>query len=449
MYQQFFNLSTPAEETSLPVTHIADHEIAHVDADITSDLSDIGSEISQFNEAHNRFNNMNETFNYLEKTNHQGGDAVRNARALLTLALQGVQAEEDQPAIEADEAGSIAVEVFKSARENIKKFLAWIVSKYETIKKRVSDFFKKYLGSIERLERSVQKYGEKLSEMSDWVLKEKADKVDFLGYATSLSRLGKPVKDLAEVKSGVEEMTAVTNGYAKHVIGRDAAKEVDQFAKDVKAMKSEDFDGSVLPSAAAMMHATHQRFDKLSSELKAVAVTGDSRFGRSKVRGLKSGLLANANIFISTPVAQAEEANAINLGSIRVMSFSDSTKKDQPKKAEMKIASISELEQLNNSIVAGLASLKDLVRGQQREVFNDNVGKIYTAVKGMEKAIGDENYTAEVRSSISKVDSAANRLNELGQSSILSLSSVARTSYAAADRLVRSHAANYEKPKAA
>lgn len=446
-----FNFSIVESETkNLPaVEAVSDEHIDNHEADMQLDLTEINNMVAEMDSVHGRFELALDTFNYLEGHKHEGPDAMRNAKALLAAALNGVEAQENIAAIESDANGSIANEVFKSARENIKKFIDWIVKRFQAMTKQVKAFFLKYMGTIERIQKDATKKGEKLSEMGTYTLKEKGDKVDISGYATTLMREDKVIKGSSDITTGVQQLGTIIGAYSKNLLNAKVSKAVKTLAADVKKMKGEEFDGSVTPSMTAVAGEIEDALTKLEREagIKAT-VTGDKRFGRQIVKSVAKGLLGNSNIFVARAQDNVEEGAKLNLAAVRFMHYQDTKAKTKVTKAELPTAAVSELTAIVEACQENLAALYDLVRGGEREAYLADVEGLYEAVKGIEKAVGGDNYTMQVRSSISKIESCANRLSEIGQTVVLSIAAQDRAVVSAALRYVGSAMSNYEAPKA-
>lgn len=341
----------------------------------------------------------------------------------------------------------------RKIRDTVKKVIDWFIAQYQRIKKIVVDFFQKYFGSIERLQKQVLAIKTKAGEMSEYTIDAKT--VDIGDFVQPFYRRGQQVTSVATLAEGIDDYTKVVGAYNKGVVvGLD--KVIQEFVKGVKEIDfdAEKIDVSKIKTDLMEKHDSMQT-KAFTGLLKPYTISADPRFPNQTVQYTKNGLLGNRDLFLTSSATQADTATlagraaAINASDIRLMNYKWEKKqrdKTSEKSGKFNTLTTQEIGNLLGSVETCLDEVYQLARGDDRVGSLTNLDEAFSQYEKLKSSLSGDDFTPELRQTLQFVGNQLTKFRRQLMDVPLNFCNDTRTVCAAMARLSSASLSNHKKP---
>lgn len=341
----------------------------------------------------------------------------------------------------------------RKIRDTVKKVIDWFIAQYQRIKKIVVDFFQKYFGSIERLQKQVLAIKTKAGEMSEYTIDAKT--VDIGDFVQPFYRRGQQVTAVSTLVEGIDDYTKVVGAYNKGVVvGLD--KVIQEFVKGVKEIDfdAEKIDVTKIKTDLMERHDTMQT-KAFTGLLKPYTISADPRFPNQTVQYTKNGLLGNRDLFLTSSATQADTATlagraaAINASDIRLMNYKWEKKqrdKTSEKSGKFNTLTTQEIGNLLGSVETCLDEVYQLARGDERVGSLTNLDEAFSQYEKLKTSLSGDDFTPELRQTLQFVGNQLTKFRRQLMDVPLNFCNDTRTVCAAMARLSSASLSNHKKP---
>lgn len=438
-----------------------DVEAEFVSADMAQLLQEMETEVNETDIVMNAAESYCDTLQFLSKMKLETQNEKVLANALGMLAGNLVDNKDDINAIFAglesgsDEAG-LERRYVRKIRDTVKKVIDWFIAQYQRIKKIVVDFFNKYFGSIERLQKQVEAIKTKAGEMSDYSID--ASTVDIGDFVQPFYRRGKQVTSVSDLITGVDDYTSIVAAYNEGVIPN-LDKVVTEFSNGIKTIdvEADKVDLSKIKTDMMDKHDELQgkAFKKILTQYTNAQ---DPRFPNQNVMSTKKGLLGNRDLFVTSIAGEnnrstlAGRAAAINASDIRLMNWKPEKKnrdKVSEKSGKFTTLTTQDVGNLLSAVEGCLEQVYVLARGEDRQKCLSNLDDGFSQYEKLKSGMSREQFSPELRQTLQMVGNQLTKFRRLLMDVPLNFCNDSRTVCAAMARLASTSLSSHKKPDAA
>lgn len=352
-----------------------------------NDLAAADAELDEVYRLQDVADKTEETADYIEQGINQKEDGATEGEVALAeqvadLATAGSDesAETVMPAVESYIGGKVSTEGFREVVRNIIETIKRMIKK---IIERLKSFWRKMTSRLSALKRSAEDLKKRAGGMTGKHAKEK--KFDVGGsVARLISYADKPVKNGAELLSGVRDLNANLSGLATKYCP-EVAKIGEKLADSLNSFDPEDAKGGL----KKLNGVIYSMFKTLAKDAGADKSSSDTRFASKDTKLTESDpILGGKTVFSSCWAGNVDGDSrdfARRLQSCTV--FMADTKKDQndPESATLDVLTPSQVVDIAEEVIRGCETMRRYTEGKglkDMEKAGENVRKAADKIGG-------------------------------------------------------------------
>lgn len=375
--------------------------------------------------------------------------------------------------LQGDSTQEITLQVFKRARDTLKRMVLWFVKLYNKITRKIYVWFQKHIGFVARAKKKNDSLRDRIGKMQGQVIDER--KVELNGWATSLQIGGQLVGGVSDLVTGLGALTDVVTRYSEYLSA--GAKNAEKMpiaitdidgagvAKFNEANKSAtDTTYTTLTADAefkkykdvmeGMRDENNRAYSKLCSNINASPVSGDTRFTvgveNSTVKCLKTlGLLGNMNVFnVSTgditTMSLAAAATAIRGRGLYVAEYKHDLKKTK-NEGKLDTADLGSCETVISSLDQMLDEMGAIMNGDDMYAVRKQIDLANTNYEKKIKEFNSLEFTSNVRGILSVLAANITTARRTYTDTPMKLARLCRGTINAGQRYVSASLSNHKK----
>lgn len=392
------------------------------------------------------------------------------AGAYLDAGLESGDETDTGVSLQSADRDEVTLQVFKRARDTLKRMVQWFVKLYQKITRKIYKWFQKHVGFVARAKRKNDKLRNRMEKMQGWTLDEK--KVDVNGWATALQVGGVLKTSASDIVSEIGELASIVTQYGEYLTSMSKVSEkLPEAIADVDGTGVEKFNeanksASDVTYGALKADAEFSKFNTIVTNMRNVDNTaanqkicrnltarpenGDTRhLKNATVSCMKNkGLIGNMNLFRVTSAfdgkSLSDAATAIRSTGFFLLEYKQDMKKTK-NDGKIDTADLSQCEGIVTSIDQLLDEMGILMNGDEMYRVRQDLDKANDNYQKKIKEFNKLEFTSNVRGILSVLAAEVTQSRRVFTDTPMKLARLARGTVNAGQRYVSASLSNHKK----
>lgn len=393
------------------------------------------------------------------------------AGAYLDAGLESGDETDTGVSLQSADREEVTLQVFKRARDTLKRMVQWFVKLYQKITRKIYKWFQKHVGFVARAKRKNDKLRKRMEKMQGWTLDEK--KVDVNGWATAL-QIGTVLQTSAsDITNGISAVTEVVTKYSEYLsaIAKQTEKMPEAIA-DMDGTSVEKFSenkvateityGAILGADEFKKYATvisginiaaSKAQTAINALLRGSIESGDTRLspgdGTTVTCLQQKGLLGNMNLFNvsaipSTSLTPSDAATKLRKTGYHLLEYKHDLRKTK-NDGKVDTADLSQCESVVTSIDVLLDEMGVIMNGDEMYQVRKDLDKANDNYEKKIKEFNKLEFTSAVRGILSLLAADITHSRRTFTDTPMKLARLARGTVNAGQRYVSASLSNHKK----